>query len=366
MALHDQVAVTAENIQTEAVSQPALLLSPQSSPQSLSPSSTTLLPQQQYQQDGHRKMQQQEKVHEEPRPMSLNRRLYRAHASAGRPRPATKELHEAVAFFSKCERLLTQPAPTMGGGNHQKRRRLDLVVDACGGHGLLALLFLVHNKASRAVVIDLFRPPSHDAMLRAWAPFLPPPEAHAVEFVQEDVRTALPRILAAAEKEKNSGSGSGSVSGSGSGGSGGNVGGGGGSAVAVVACHACAHLTGDVIEAAARAGCSVATMSCCHSRKTHGDAIWHAARAHNLNFGAAADMATLGRMQALGMDVRFRQIDAKITPENRILIGLPQTPEARLKQAAAVQAKHDQLKQTYSRAMRQPLQHNKVIRYAVV
>ena len=41
------------------------------------------------------------------------------------------------------------------------------VVDVCGGHGALALLFLAHGQALRATVIDPNQPASHGT-LRTW------------------------------------------------------------------------------------------------------------------------------------------------------------------------------------------------------
>ena len=74
---------------------------------------------------------------------SLVRRLFQAHVAVPRPRPASKELQEAYGFFKK-----TSGALTNGG-------RLDLVVDACGGHGMLGMLFVAFGKAERAVVVDV-------------------------------------------------------------------------------------------------------------------------------------------------------------------------------------------------------------------
>jgi ubiquinone/menaquinone biosynthesis C-methylase UbiE len=40
------------------------------------------------------------------------------------------------------------------------------VVDVCGGHGALALLFLAHGQAQQATIIDPQRPASHATLRR--------------------------------------------------------------------------------------------------------------------------------------------------------------------------------------------------------
>jgi ubiquinone/menaquinone biosynthesis C-methylase UbiE len=40
------------------------------------------------------------------------------------------------------------------------------VVDVCGGHGALALLFLAHGQAQQAKIIDPQRPASHATLRR--------------------------------------------------------------------------------------------------------------------------------------------------------------------------------------------------------
>lgn len=253
--------------------------------------------------------------------LPLVRQLYRAHMRSPRPRPATKELHESYAFFKKTEGTLT------------KSGRLDLVIDACGGHGMLGMLYVAFGKAKRAVVVDICRPLSHDAMLTSWAPFLEP---GSVEFVQEDISTALPRLLrvhGAHDPLAAPGAGD---------------------RVAVVACHACAHLTRAVMDAGSAARARVATMACCHSKKTHGDQVWHAARDLGLPGGAACDLVTMGMLRERGYDCRWRTIDPAITPENRIIIGIPLSPAEQGRQRTEVGLRHEALKSTYQRAHRAP------------
>ena len=89
-------------------------------------------------------------------PMNLEARLRRAfHRASGMP--PDKELNESFAFFKKIDRDL------------KRQRPWPLIVDCCGGHGMLACLALAYGKALDAVVIDSHRPNSHDALVRAWS-----------------------------------------------------------------------------------------------------------------------------------------------------------------------------------------------------
>lgn len=205
-----------------------------------------------------------------PQRLPLVRQLYHAHAWAGRPRPQTKELHEGYAFFKRTEGLLARGRP------------LDVVVDACGGHGMLGMPYVAYGKARRAIIVDVCKPASHVVMLRAWARFLPP---GSVTFVQEDIVTALPRLLTETASGQGNGDGTPPVGSKSILAEGKGVGFCDGTTAAVVACHACAHLTRAVIDAATRAGVLLATMACCHSKKTQGAQVWRAAQDLGLPLG---------------------------------------------------------------------------------
>lgn len=57
--------------------------------------------------------------------------------------------------------------------NTHVKHGVHTIVDACGGHGILALLLLIYRKCRRAVVLDISRPPSHMALRELWSEFLP-------------------------------------------------------------------------------------------------------------------------------------------------------------------------------------------------
>ena len=92
------------------------------------------------------------------RRVPLEEKLYWALRQHGQhPKPNEKEVHEALAFFKKTEKLLG-------------RRRL--VLDVCGSHGLLGSLFVAFGRAERAVVLDLFQPASFANLCDARRPWL--------------------------------------------------------------------------------------------------------------------------------------------------------------------------------------------------
>jgi hypothetical protein len=96
----------------------------------------------------------------------LEEKLYWALRQHGQhPKPNEKEVHEALAFFKKTEKLLG-------------RRRL--VLDVCGSHGLLGSLFVAFGRAERAVVLDLFQPASFGNLCDACRPWLEVPDRHAM------------------------------------------------------------------------------------------------------------------------------------------------------------------------------------------
>mmetsp|Transcript_5215 Transcript_5215/g.9927 ORF Transcript_5215/g.9927 Transcript_5215/m.9927 type:complete len:325 (+) Transcript_5215:215-1189(+) len=220
--------------------------------------------------------------HEDSAPLSLARRLFLAHQMAGRPRPNHKEMSESFAFFTKTEKSLMT-------------REKEVVIDVCGGHGMIAMLFLVFRKAKTAIVLDKEPRESLNVMWKAWQDFLPHRGSLQVEL--GDFRRTLPEALTKFEANK----------------------------VVVVACHACSHLSDEVLQMCSHAHVDFAVMPCCHrdqARDVDRGQIKHAADECNISLGLAMDLVRMGRMQALGYFMRFRTVDAKISPHNRILIGV--------------------------------------------
>ena len=92
-----------------------------------------------------------------PRRETLESKLLAAWRTLPRPRPRLKEVEEAFAFFrAVCDDV----AGRFRRGEEDTERRT--VVDACGGHGLLGMLFVAYRRAHTAVIVDVQRPASFD------------------------------------------------------------------------------------------------------------------------------------------------------------------------------------------------------------
>lgn len=158
------------------------------------------------------------------------------------------------------------------------------VIDAAGGHGLLAhIMLLLDDSSHEALVVDPAAPPSsaplHRALVNEW-----PRLAGRVTFVAEDIRR-FP--LAATD--------------------------------VVVSSHACGTLTDAILDAAARASAPVAVLPCCHdlSECDPGPlAGW-------LDGPMAIDAVRAMRIESRGYHVRTQTIPGAITPKNRLLIATP-------------------------------------------
>ena len=180
-----------------------------------------------------------------------------------------KELYEAWELARRVRRLLR-------GGR---------VVDLGGGHGLLAhVMLLLDDSSPSAVVVDRAFPPSsarlHDALTGAWR------RLHGrVTFVGSPIEDLA---VSAADL--------------------------------VVSIHACGAATDTVLQRAAAARAPVAVLPCCHELATcdtGGLDGW-------LDAGVAIDAARALRLKESGYRIWTQTIPAEITPQNRLLIGVPQ------------------------------------------
>ena len=84
----------------------------------------------------------------------------------------------------------------------------------------------------------------------------------------------------------------------------------------VVSVHACGALTDDVLAAAVAARARVAVLPCCHDARRSPLDGW-------LDAPLALDVARAHRLVAAGYDVVTQTIDPRITPKNRLLLGVP-------------------------------------------
>lgn len=100
--------------------------------------------------------------------------------------------------------------------------------------------------------------------------------------------------------------------------------------VAVLACHACTHLTDSLIATCIERGVDFAMMPCCQRDLHTQGQMAIVAKSLGIGEQAAIDVARMGGILARGYDCRWRTVDASITPQNRILIGLGQVKPAAL------------------------------------
>lgn len=155
------------------------------------------------------------------------------------------------------------------------------VLDAAGGHGLLAhVMLLLDDTSPEAIVVDTAIPSSHakiqQALVEAW-----PRLGGRVAFREQDIDafSVLP----------------------------GDV---------VVSSHACGALTDRVLAKAVAAGARVAVLPCCHDLASP-DA---AALSGWMDGALAIDAARAMRLEAAGYRVWTQTIPEAITPRNRLLM----------------------------------------------
>ena len=161
------------------------------------------------------------------------------------------------------------------------------MVDAGGGHGLLAhVMLLLDDSSPNAIVVDPVVPPSaalvRDAFDAEW-----PRLRGRVELLEADIRAVTL-----------------------------------GRDDVVVSSHACGALTDAILDAAAAAGAAVAVLPCCHDLQ----ACDGGPLAGWLDAALAIDAVRAMRLAGRGYQVRTQTIPDAITPKNRLLIGTPGTP----------------------------------------
>jgi hypothetical protein len=193
-------------------------------------------------------------------------RLARAVCEAGcLPR---KELYESWEMARRVRRVCR-------GGR---------IVDIAGGHGLLAhILLLLDASSPAAVVVDKNPPASglkvHGTLVATW-----PALAGRVTFVATDLENV----------ELDAGD-------------------------LVVSSHACGALTDRVLERAAAARSAVAVLPCCHNLAASdagGLDAW-------IESSLAIDVMRAQRLKAQGYRIWLLKIPDEITPQNRLLVGVP-------------------------------------------
>ena len=179
-------------------------------------------------------------------------------------------------------------------------KRKKLIVDCAGGHGALGIAFkrLGRHKALKVIVGDLHCPSSFATMRAAWLPS--EGTAHCVEHRTTDLRDRgwLQRLLAQEHMEPQD--------------------------CGIVGCHVCNRLSDELIDECLNANVEFCVLGCCHGGTSkQGRATKISAKELGVSLGMLVDTARYGVIAGRdGYIAKIKTIDAKITPENRILVGL--------------------------------------------
>ena len=168
----------------------------------------------------------------------------------------------------------------------RKHARREVVADLCGGHGLVAVLFVMFEReVERALVLDRSRPDSFDRILMA-AEQAAPWTAGRIDYVQSNLRNA-PKLVPPE--------------------------------AGLVSVHACGIRTDRVLELAIANHAPVAVMPCCHPVGTSGaPAAVKKALQH-----AAVDVDRTYQLEAAGFHVRWSSVSDRITRMNRVILARP-------------------------------------------
>ena len=218
---------------------------------------------------------------------SMEQRLFHTLHESQSNLVSIKEFKESFAFCNAVRQAFTK-------GKH-KNDKFDVVIDVAGGHGALAALFLICTTASHAVVVD----PANvggGRIQEAWGrDFIG--NHKKLQYRRECLRTGLPDELEKALKMTTR------------------------SRILVVACHACSHLSEEILEIACNYRVHVAVMPCCQKDRTPGSPWKAVSKNLSVPIAKLIDVLQCGKIMALGShDVRLKCIDAKITPQNRIIV----------------------------------------------
>jgi hypothetical protein len=169
----------------------------------------------------------------------------------------------------------------------RRRVRGRPILDLAAGHGLVAWLLLLDPTAPGARCVDRRKPRSAERLEAAltvrW-----PRLAGKVRWEEGDLRrvTATPADL-------------------------------------VVSVHACGVLTDRVLDVTLAAGAAMAVLPCCHNVRagdTAGLEAW-------MDGALAVDAMRALRLRGAGYRVFLLKIPEAITPQNRLLIGVPEELE---------------------------------------
>jgi hypothetical protein len=206
--------------------------------------------------------------------------------------PSIKEFNEAFAYLNAVRSVF--------GSSKENKNAFDYVIDVAGGHGALAALFLITTSAKHAMVIDPARV-GVGGVQRAWGKFWGEKE---LQFRHECLRTGLPAALDRALETTTA------------------------DRILVVACHACQHLSDEVLQISCRHGVHAAVMPCCQKDLSPGSSWKSTSKNLGIPIEKTMDLLLAGKCMSWGTgdvakvayDVRMKLIDPAISPQNRVIV----------------------------------------------
>ena len=211
---------------------------------------------------------------------SLERQLFHQLHVCRISNPSIKEFKESFAFAKAIQSFF-------------RKFNFDVVIDVAGGHGALAALLLIMlPSVQEAIVLD----PSDvgkQSVHRAWGKFY---RGKTLRYRYECLRTGLPEELNKYHGLK----------------------------ILVVGCHACQHLSEEILHIGCQFGASVAVMPCCQRDTSPGCSWKNASKNMGIPIAKTMDILLAGRVMGLhtasAYDVRIKMIDETITTQNRIIL----------------------------------------------
>jgi 8-oxo-dGTP pyrophosphatase MutT (NUDIX family) len=253
---------------------------------------------------------------------TLERRLFHELHNHRVTSPDIKEFKESYSFVNAVRKLFGT-----------KKDSFDLILDVAGGHGALGALFLAVGAAQQAVVID----PADvggGAVRRAWHVFL---QGKVLRYRHEVLQTGLPAELARATEILGISP----------------------RRILVVACHACQHLSDQIVEISCRHGVHVAVMPCCQRDLSPGGSWRVVSQRLAVPVEVVMDVLLAGKAmswcvgQALGTsyDVRIKVVAGSATPQNRLVL-CRADPLAAGRRTEAMETAQGRLDLAYRRAHR--------------